>query len=78
VPYPDVARWVNTASGKAGADRSQARLQALQYVQRLKEDFIYLITFSNLSNGGILIHFYVAVFKAIFVNVLLLVVAVLR
>jgi len=44
-----------------------------------KEDFIYLFTFPNISDAGILIIvFNVAVIKAMFLNVLVLVVAVLR
>ena len=58
VPCPDVGRWVSTArpsGGKTVADRSQARLQALQPRQGSKDGFVYLFTFSNTSNAEILI-----------------------
>jgi hypothetical protein len=54
-------------------------LQSVQPRLHLKEDFVYQFTFCNVPNDGILITiFYLAVFKAMFVNVLILVVAVLR
>jgi hypothetical protein len=55
--------------------RSVARLQA---AWPLTEDFVYLCTFSNVSEASIGNHFYVAVFRPIFVNVLILVVAISR
>jgi hypothetical protein len=51
VPYPDIAFWV-------GAARSNCRKTAAVRLQprgRLKEDFMYLFTFSNGSNAGILL-----------------------
>jgi hypothetical protein len=49
VHYPDVSRWVSAARascGKTAAARSQ-----------FTEDFVYLFTFYNVSNTGILIMF---------------------
>jgi len=44
----------------------------------LKEGFIYPFTFSCVSNAGILMIFYLVVLKLTFVNVVILVVAILR
>ena len=58
MPYPDVAHWVcagKMSCGKIVTALSQAELQALQHRYGLKEDFIYLFIFSNISNAGILI-----------------------
>ena len=44
----------------------------------LKGGFIYPFTFSNVSNAGIFMIFYLAVLKLTFVNVVILVVAILR
>jgi hypothetical protein len=58
VSNTDVARLVSAAmlsGGKTAAARSQAGLRALQLREGLKEDFIYLFTFPNVSNAGILI-----------------------
>lgn len=48
VPYTDISRWVSAAraSGKTAAATSQ-----------FTEDFVYLFTFYNVSNTGILIMF---------------------
>jgi len=46
VPYADIAHWVSAARascGKTAAARS-----------RFIEDFVYLFTFDNVSNTGIL------------------------
>jgi hypothetical protein len=54
-------------------------LQSVQTRWRFKEGFMELFIFPNISNDGILITiFYLVVFKALFVKVLILVVAVLR
>jgi len=50
--------WVNTArlnQGKATATILWGRLQSLQPREGLKEDFVCLVTFSNISSAGILI-----------------------
>jgi len=54
-------------------------LQALQLAGGLREDFLYVFTFYNPSNAGIFITiFYLTLFKAIFVNILISIVAILR
>jgi hypothetical protein len=81
VPHPDVARWFSSAGtsvGKTLAARSRAGLRALQLRQCLNEDFIYPFTFSEIQTLGFYNHFNQATFKAVFVNVLVLVVAILR
>ena len=58
MPYPDVARWVSaarTSGGNTEASGSRAGLQALRPKEGVKEDFIYLFTFPNVSNTAILI-----------------------
>jgi hypothetical protein len=51
----------------------------MQARDSFKENFVYLCTFPNISDVGILITvFNLATIKAIFFNVLILVVAVLR
>jgi len=58
VTYLGFVCWVNTARlshGKAAAVILWGRLQALQPRDGLKEDFVCLVTFSNISSAGILI-----------------------
>jgi hypothetical protein len=70
------------ASAQLGWETQPVRsvgLQSLQSRKHVKEDMVYLLTFPNISNARIKVTiFYLTVFKAIFVNVLILVVAVLR
>jgi len=58
VPCPDVV-WVSVCRlsvGKLVAVRSRSGLQVLQHREGLKDDFLYLFTFSNASNAAILIN----------------------
>jgi hypothetical protein len=81
IPYPDNARCVSLAKASGEeieAARSQAGLQAQHFREDLKKDFhicLPFLTFVQLSFGN---HFYLAVFKAIFVKVLVSAVAILR
>jgi len=57
MPCPDM-RWVHAArasGGKTVAARSQAKLQALKPGEGLKEDFVCMFIFSDISNAGMLI-----------------------
>jgi hypothetical protein len=57
-PYPDVVHWVGTtgaSGGKTAAATSRAGVHALQPRESLKEAFVCLFTFANISNTGILI-----------------------
>jgi hypothetical protein len=82
VPWPDVACGVSAArpsGGKRAAARFAGRAAGCAAQRSLKRDFVYILTFSDVSNPGILItNFYGAVFKPILVNVLILVVGILR
>ena len=82
MPCPDVARWVSAArpgGGERAAARLRARLHALQHRKGLNEEFMYLFALSNVSNAGNFDnHFILVVFKAIFVNVFILIVAISR
>jgi len=58
LPFPDVA-WVSAARvsvGKVAAVGSRSGLHVLQHREGLKDDFLYLFTFTNTSNGAILIN----------------------
>jgi len=58
VSYLGFVCWVNTtrlSQGKAAAVILWGRLQALQPRDGLKEDFVCLVAFSNISSAGILI-----------------------
>ena len=66
--------------GQRSGGRSLAKLLlALQHRWGFKEDFVFQFTISSVSTAGILITvLYLAVFKTMVVNVLVLVVAILR
>jgi hypothetical protein len=79
VTYPNVARWDSKARksvGKRVTAMSRVGLRALQLREGLDEDFIYVHPFETLKSCTFFDHFYLFVFKAIFVNVLILVYAV--
>ena len=80
VPWSDMARGVSAASpsgGRTAAARFVGRTAGSAAHRSLKRDFVYLLTFSDISNPGIL-NFYGAVFTPMLVNVLKLVVGILR
>jgi len=57
LPCPDVA-WVSAARlsvGKVETVRSRSRLLVLQHREGLRDDVLYLFTFSNASNAAILV-----------------------
>ena len=65
--------------GRRRALGRTAGLHALQLGEDLREDFLYLFTFPDASDAGILItFFYLNVFEDKFVNILISVVAILR
>ena len=80
MPYSDVDTWVSTARASGGTDSSvEGRGQGCRPDVCFKENVLHLCTFSSVSNFAILIiFFYLAVFRAIFVHVLVLLVAILR
>ena len=83
MPWPEVAGGVSAGrpnGGKTAAARVAGRALGSAAQRSLKRDFIYLLTFSDISEPGILItiFFYGAVFKPILGNVLILVVGILR
>ena len=66
VTYLDTAclAWAARPSGrKTAAARWRAGLQALQPREGLKEDFLYLFAFSNVSNAGILVAIFTQLFS---------------
>jgi hypothetical protein len=83
LPCPDVARWVSAArlsGGKTAAVTSHSRAASTGVRRRFKGGFfLCLFTFSKVTDAGILIKiFYLTLFKAIFVNILISVVTVVR
>jgi hypothetical protein len=81
VPCPDVVRWVS-ASRPSGGKAMAARLRVRDTLPAAQTGFkgrLRVFTFHNVSNPGILVTIsYLAVFKAISVNILILVVVILR
>jgi hypothetical protein len=75
VPCPDVAGWVSAAGLRGG-------MEVTAYVtswaadtaagQSLKEDFIYVFTFSNVSNAGIVITLFIQLFSKLYLWIFLL------
>ena len=63
---PDVVHWVSAAKSS-----SEKTVVADAARDGLKEGFVYLFTFSDSSNAGILITIYLAVFNAFLVVALL-------
>ena len=81
MPYSDAGRCVSLAKAngeKIETARSLAGLRAKHVREGLRKDFFYIcllfLTFVQLEFGN---HFYLDVFKAIFVNVLISVLAIL-
>lgn len=66
MPHPDVAAWVYAARssvGKTAAARLRAELQTLQLGVGLNKDFLYLFTFYEVSNSGLLIPIFIEMFS---------------
>jgi hypothetical protein len=82
VPYPDAERWVSAATvsgGKAAAtSRSRAGLQTLQPREVCGGIIVCVYVFWRLKRWNFDNPSYLAVFKAIFISGLILVVAILR
>ena len=62
MPHPEVAPWVRAARssvGKTAASRLRAELQTLQLGVGLNENSLYLFTFYEVLNSGVLIPVFV-------------------